>query len=144
MTNTINKKDLIAFRKAAPTDLGFIYSTWALGLYHGNSWFHQIDQSAYFQNYKPVILAILNDPKTEIKIACIKDDPDVILGYSVSEGTTLHYVYVKGMWRKIGIARELIPESVECITHLTDIAKDLLKKKFPDAKFNPFIQKEPK
>lgn len=132
----MKKTDLIALRDYLPTDEAFIFSTWLTGLRYGNKFYELIDQEAYFQNYRRVISALLKKSKTII--ACLKDDPDNIVGYSVSSPSTLHWIHVKKDWRNIGIAKDLIPDSLDSVSHLTRIAIEILKK-HPEIKFNPFL-----
>lgn len=134
----LHKKDLIAYREMKPEDLNFIYSTWLKGLRYGNEWFEFITKEAYYTFYHRIIELILQKPTILIKVACLKDDPDVILGYAVSEGSVLHWVFVKSAWRKIGLAKDLIPE-FKSVSHITSIAKSILITKFPNVEFNPFI-----
>jgi hypothetical protein len=134
----LKKKDLIAYRGLHPNDMNFIYSTWLKGLRYGNDWFSFITKEAYFTFYHRIIELILNKPHVIIQIACLKEDPDVILGYSVYEGFVLHWVFVKSAWRKIGIAKDLVPE-FKSVSHITAIAKSILITKFPQVEFNPFV-----
>lgn len=134
----INKHELIAYRVNEPEDFNFIIATWLNGLFHGNTWFNEIDKEIYFKNYHPLLELLLKNEKTEINIACLKDSPDVILGYAVYTGKTLHYLYVKEVWRHIGIATFLIPSGIQQVSHLTNTGLSILKKKRPNWKFNPF------
>lgn len=133
----MNKTDLIATRDATPADSGFIFATWLRGLRYGNSWFELIESVVYFKVYHDFIESILNRPTTVIKIACLKDDPEVILGYSVYSGTSLHWVFVKKAWRSIGIARSLVPTNTTTVTHMTNVGLSILKK-HKNVIFNPF------
>lgn len=135
-------KDLVATRSGNDHDVPFIHSTWLKSLRYGNDWFKQIDQKAYFREYNKVIDRILAKPTTLIKIAHLADDPEIILGYAifepgVSRETILHWVYVKQAWRRIGIARLLIPDNVGTITHLTKMGH-MLKHNSTNVAFNPF------
>lgn len=136
-SNGLNKKDLIEIRGMYPDDWNFILATWLKGLRYGNDWFGMVDPSVYYEAYQKVIERILQSPGTDVRVACLKDSPDVILGYAVIRDSTLDWVFVKSRWRTIGIARSLVPENINTVSHLTEIAKSLLKK-HPDIKFNPF------
>ncbi len=131
---------LVEYRDHLPSDIPFIYATWLKGLYYGNDWFREIDQETYFNKYHQVIEAILFHPHTEIFIACLKDDEEVVLGYSVysnkGKDAVLHWVFIKSAWRKLGLAKSMVPlNTIEC-THLTKIGKALKPEGW---KFNPFI-----
>lgn len=123
-------------RALEPGDEAFIYSTWLRGLYFGNAWFRQISKVDYFDKYRAVIKHLLAN--ATVRIVCIEDAPDVIVGYAVhsADGTTLHWVYVKKAWRKQGIGKGLIPPNVTIITHLTEKAAE---KKLDSWKFDPLL-----
>jgi len=135
----LDKRDLIEIRPAVMADKNFIMATWLRGLKYGNEWFKEIDPSAYFENYNPYLEKIITDPASTIKVACLKEDPEVILGYSVSKGTRLDWLFVKKAWRKIGVARSLLPSEVTTVSHLTTSGLAILRAKMPKVVFNPFI-----
>ncbi len=130
---------LYTIRDGTLKDHNLILATFLRGLFYGDSWFSQIPKDIFMNNYKLVIQAIINNPNSVIKIACLPDDPDVILGYSVLSGDykTIHWVYVKSAWRKKGIGRSLVPQHAEYVSHLTELGKNLLNK-INNPKFNPF------
>lgn len=133
----MNRTDLIAIREYRPDDEAFIFSTWLRGLKFGNDWFELIESAAYYKSYHAVIEAILKSPEVLIRVACLREDPEVILGYSVASGHRLHWVQVKDRWRKIGIAKSLVPQEVTIVTHLTKVGRSILSK-HPEVRFNPF------
>jgi len=126
-------------RDATPADKNFIYASWLRGLYYGDSWFKEIPKSIFMEAYHSVLETILENPTTQVKVACLHDDPEVILGYAVlgTEGRRVHWVFVKKAWRTIGIAKKLVPEKVDVATHLTRVGMSLMKKR-PNMIFNPF------
>jgi GNAT superfamily N-acetyltransferase len=126
---------LATVRPGAATDLGVIYSSWLKGLYYGNDWFREIDQELYFDRYHQAIEAILFRPTTLVRVMALNDDSDVVLGYSVSDGDRLHWVYVRPAWRKLGIAKAIIPAGISKVTHLTKVGRSLKPKKWA---FDPF------
>lgn len=133
----LNKADLISTRDFIEADTNFILATWLKGLRYGNSYFKSIESKAYFFNYEKLIKSLLETPKTIIKIACLKDDPGVILGYSVSEPGRLHFVFVKKAWRTIGIGKSLVSQDLKVISHITDMGRNILQK-YPEVTLNPF------
>lgn len=119
-------KKLVAIRTGEDTDHNFIYATWLRGLYYGNSIYGAMEKDAFMDFYKLKVTSVLFKPSVTIQIACLKEEPDTILGYSVLEsfevphGTAAHWAFVKPEWRKCGIATALIPEATETITHVVD------------------------
>lgn len=129
--------EIITFRSGLPDDRSFILATWLRGLYYGNPWFKEIPKDVFMDKYHRVISDIMVRPESAISVAVLRDSPDVILGYSVlGSPRTLHWVFVKEAWRKIGIARKLIPAEIDSTTHLTVLGKKLKPKTMS---FNPFL-----
>lgn len=121
-------------RGAGYADEAFVYATWLRSLYYGNSTFRKIDKDRFFKTYPNVIKALLT--RSNVDVVCLEDDPEVLLGYAVYEGEALHFLYVKKAWRKLGIARMLMPGNVTKVTHLTKVGEKLLPK---GIKFDPFL-----
>lgn len=119
-----------------PTDEAFIYATWIKGYQGGLNWFRKIPRNLFQHTYRKIIQRILTD--REIKVACLIEDPDVIIGYCVYKGLRVDWVYVKENWRKIGIAKDLLPVNFSSVSHMTNIAYEILKK-YPQIIFNPFL-----
>jgi hypothetical protein len=150
--NTISKKELISIRDNCIADENFIYDSWLNGNYYGHksyckdckreapyNYVENIPQSVYFKNYREVVRRILSRPTTQVKVACLKQSPDIVLAFSVFEPGTLHWVWVKPEWRKIGLATDLLPPDIQCVTHMTKSGKGFRYLKFREAIFNPFL-----
>lgn len=132
---------LYNIRDFKPEDTNFILATFLRGLYYGDSWFSQIPKPIFMANYQKVAEILVTDTnRTVIKVACLKDEPDVIIGYSIlsADYSTIHWVYVKSAWRNNGVGRSLVPQYPTQVSHLTSLGKELLTK-FKDCIFNPFI-----
>lgn len=132
----MNKSELISHRSYLPTDKNFILSTWLKGYQGGLKWFRKTPRKTFHDNYKKVIEALMQ--ARTIKVACLKEDPDVIVGYCVYRGDLVDWVYIKEDWRKIGIAKDLLPENFKAVSHLTNIAFEILRK-HPEIIYNPFL-----
>jgi hypothetical protein len=132
-----DKRESMIIRQAVASDVPFIFSTWLKGLRYGNEIFELVPAEIYFENYHRIIQNILASPSTQISVACLKEDKDVILGYAVYTGTTLHWCHVKTAWRNIGIAKQLVPENTNTVSHVTKLGAGILKN-HPTVVFNPF------
>lgn len=130
---------LCEIRNFKPEDKSFVCATFLRGLYYGDSWFSLMPKDLFMLNYKKVIEALLVSPNVRINIACLKDDKDIILGYSIlsKDLSTVHWVFVKSAFRKQGIMKLLLPQSMSAVTHLTKLGTTLMSK-FPNLIFNPF------
>lgn len=124
-------------RDSVSDDKAFVMATWLRGLYYGDSWFSSIPKSIFMNNYKLILEAILS--KHIVKVACLKEDSNVIIGYSVlsKDYSTIHWIFVKQAFRNKGVGRSLVPQYPTFVSHLTVLGKSLLHK-FPDCVFNPW------
>lgn len=124
-TSDVTCINLINIRDGKVSDEDLIYSTWIRPLYHDSDENSDIDRDVFVKATRKRIASILSRPSVSIKIACLNDDPDVIIGYSVIEWRKLWWVYVKKAWREMGIAKRLIPDSVNSCGPLTRRGKYL-------------------
>lgn len=137
----MNKFDgLYNVRDFRPGDRNFILATFLEGLYYGDSWFSLIDKESFFFHYGKVAEHLVNSPNVAIKVACLPDDPDAIIGYSMlsSDFLTIHWTHIKKRWRGHGVMRSLLPQYPATITHLNSLGLKLKQKLYPTTIFNPF------
>lgn len=134
----LDKKDLVAIRGPQADDVNFIYASWLRGLYYGNTFFGEIPKDIFMSKYHKALEGILL--RATVRVACLKEDPEVILGYSVSRtteaGETLDWLFVKSAWRRIGIGKSLVPNKIQAVTHMTKVGRSLKPK---DCIYNPFL-----
>lgn len=140
MNDSDERQESITIRDYKPeSDRSFILATFLRGLYYGDSWFSLIPKNIFMENYHNILKNMFTRSGVNIKIACLKDDNDVILGYSVyhsvPKGIALDWIFTKSAWRNIGVARMLLPKNVVSCTHLTKVGKALKPK---NCDFNPF------
>ena len=88
-------------RLGRPSDLAFVVDSWVKRGHHRNE--RLSDATAR-------VRALLASEGTELRIACLPDDEDAIVGWAVvvTKPPTLHYVYVRKELRGNGIARALL------------------------------------
>lgn len=125
-------------RAGVPDDHNFIKQTW-LKCYRNSAFARAIRDSVFFAFHHPIVERILARPGTAIRVACLPDAPEVILGYLVHEGGVVHWVYTKGAFRRLGIASRLaegLPADF-AFTHRTTEAEAMLRK-YPNATYNPY------
>lgn len=109
-------------------DIPFIYSTWRDTL-----WFDEKrndeDSPEFYRTTNRQIKKILNKPNIIIKIACLKNDPNFIVGYAVMTEENLEWVYVKFDFRGDGVAN-LLCKHIKSITYpFTKVAKEIIQNK---------------
>jgi hypothetical protein len=101
-------------------DRSFVLATWLRGQRFGHPYYTAIDKKSYYTNYSKYIESILSLHSTRVLVACLADEPDVIVGYAVySSSGALHWVYTKKAWRNLGVARSLLPSPIRAFTGLT-------------------------
>lgn len=118
--------------------LALILATWLRSLRYGSDFFKLVDSPTFFKIYSTTLLSIMRRPEVLVRVAVLTSEPDVAVGWCVFQHGVLHYVWVRPMGRKQGIARSLMPKNIQVITHLTKVGKSLWIKKLEHAKFNPF------
>lgn len=120
--------------------IDFLYVTYLKSLRYGNPWFEDIEASVYYKIHHQILENLLLRPHAVLRIAVLPDDHDVAIGWSLSEGPLLHYVFVKAKIeaRKLGIATHLVPPGITTVTHLTKAGRIIAKKK--KWKFNPYAE----
>lgn len=116
-----------------------VYSDWMKSLRFGNEWFKLIDSNRFYSIYGAIIRQILAKPECHVRLAVLSDEPDTCLGWTLSEGNTLHYAFVKKDLRRQGIGKALLPKSFDRTTHLTKIGQAIRQAKFRDLTFDPFL-----
>lgn len=135
----MSKKESFIVRDFDHDDRNFIMSTMLKSLYYGDSWFTRILKNIFMTNYHRLLQNIFTNKKVTIKVACLSDAKDVILGYAIYRDQILDYVYVKQDWRKIGIAKTLIPTNISQCSHLTKVGEAIIKSKASHIVYNPFV-----
>lgn len=116
-------------RSLLDTDKAFIYSTWLRGLYHGDSWYNQIDKTSFFTNYAKVVDVILSRPDTTVRVLCDPEDEDTIYGYIILGQNLIHWCHVKEPWRLKGYANLLLGnQKIDTVTHVSKPGNAIRKK----------------
>lgn len=110
-------------------DQAFIYSSWRNAAYYGLPKEKRPgDATEFFKRKSISIRDILANAK--VRMACLAHDPNTVVGYAVSTGTHLDFVYVKVEYRNQGIAKILVPNIVQTYTNnLTKIGQAIVNKK---------------
>ncbi len=111
--------DLRAMREA---DRNYILSSW-IKSYASRS-LDARDYGAhrreFYDDYAPVVRDLL--ARSQIIVACLREEPDVVVGWAAIEGDALHYVLVKPRWRRLGVARWMLTDFAALpvvVTHRT-------------------------
>lgn len=136
LINQDSRYDILAFHNSHLFDpyRNMVISKWLRSLRFGNEYFRLITPEGYWRPYKRYLEELIN--KSIIRVAVLSDDSDVALGFSVTENTTLHYVFVHADFINSGIASSLIPKECDQISHITKNWMRVMDRKYK-FKFNP-------
>lgn len=136
----------IEVRSFIPDDTPFVIATW-LNYYKYFSYFaKRIRKGVFFKWHHKIVENILKKPTTTVLIATPTNDPEIILGFLVTEkmdqDQVIHFIFVKEELRNMGIGRRLIEESKIDLdkvffTHWTYSVNDLIKK-YPNISYDPY------
>ena len=123
-------------RRMLPSDERFIHSSWHTSFWKTGA-SKKVDKALYnkWQDWR--IKRLMANCRT--LVAYLEEVPDEILGWSCSAPEILHYVYVKGVYRRNGIAKGLVPSDSVFYTHATDTIGGLFMKKM-NLKYNPYLE----
>jgi predicted GNAT family acetyltransferase len=138
----------IQIRKPTASDIPFIMSTWLNTFRYNSPFGKRIKNDIFFPNQKEICQRILVRPTTKAYIACPKEDSNIIVSYLVYEEDeknqkTIHFVYTKDSFRKMGIAVALIKHaeidlSKAVFTHWCDDTF-WIKQKYLELIHNPYL-----
>lgn len=127
-----SKEDvMVAGREGTPEDEAFIYATWRNGSYYGPN--RMKPAAEFFRAKTEEIREILSRAKQVhqgIRIACIKDAPEVILGYAIFTGDGhLEWIFVKEQFRGKKIGTFLTPRLKTVSPEMTKAGAAIVNKK---------------
>ena len=94
-----------------------------------------MERELYCAGQDARIARLLHEGTT--KVAFFEVAPSEILGWVCYRGVTCHYVYVKGVYRRCGIGKGLVPEGIRYYTHATNTVGGRLAQSLK-LQFNPY------
>lgn len=132
----------IIIRPAVDSDVPFFYSALLQSHFYSAHAARCIPADIYYSEHKRVLQSRFRNG-AHLLVACLKEDPQVILGFMFYEQHIIHYIYVKKDFRKFGIARRLLEFSEYpapyVVTHWTsDLTEVCIK--YPNRFiYNPYL-----
>ena len=134
----------IKVRPIKDTDRDFVINAWLMAHRNSSECVRQSNPT-YYSNQEPLIQRLLDVATT--LVATADDDDDQLAGFitfqHIDGVPVVHYFFVKNLFRRRGIARELFaaaninPALPLVYTHLTH--KSLAKDYMYTAKHNPYL-----
>jgi hypothetical protein len=126
---------MITVRDLQPGDESFVYSTWLKSLYHRSKLFNEVPADVFYANYHKHVEHLLR--VSTVRVACLTEDQDVILGWAAYNKNTLHYAFTKQVWRSQGIQKKILDNHViTTVSCITDMGNKIRKAK--SWEFNPW------
>ena len=127
-------------RRADADDAAFVFSYWLRDYFERSRFAKGISKGLFMQLHHLLLERII--ARSTIWIACDPEMPAIAYGFICSEADTLHYLYVKRRFRRMGIGGLLLTAAgmsagPKDFTHLTDEGVGL-RRKFPLAEYNPY------
>jgi hypothetical protein len=95
----------VAVRDATPDDEAVIMRAWLVGCRKGGDWPRRVPEAKYYREHKRTVMGLLARSRT--LVACNPDRPGQVLGFICYADWVLHWIYVKQMFRRNGIAGHL-------------------------------------
>jgi hypothetical protein len=124
-------------RRATESDLRFVRASWFAS--HWDTWAKKrIARSVYEEGQRERIRGHLERALTIV--AFFPEVPDEVLGWACMEGDVLHYVYVKGSYRRVGICAGLVRGRAVWYTHPSD-TDGARAMKHCNVQFNPYRER---
>jgi GNAT superfamily N-acetyltransferase len=127
----------IVLRPVDDGDVPLVYATWLNNYRHGSKQASRMEHHAYFAHQRSVIDRLMLRDDTRFTCAADPDEPRRVYGWisytTAGDVPVVHYLYVKNLYRRFGIARALarsasiVDEAV--YTHLTAAGKALADRK---------------
>lgn len=99
----------LAFRPAVADDRNFMLSAWLKAHRDRGDWPKLLPAAEYYRRHKDVVARLIDE--STCTIACNPERPEQIIGFIVHDGLILHWVSVKSMFRRQGVATNLWREA---------------------------------
>lgn len=131
MPSVPDAKSPFVLRPYRSTDAAFVYSSW-LHAYRPSA--PVLVKETYYREQHRLISALIAAPEESRTVATAPDDDSHLFGFCFGARARLDYVFVKPMYRHLGICRALLTAlgPVAAYTHPGSLAPE-------GAEFNPYL-----
>lgn len=131
----------VQIRPASPDDLNLVRKSW-MRSYRKSAAMAWVSDTSYNTGMPDRIERIITAPSVRVLMARPPGDPLTAFGFIVASPTTLHYLWTKEAWRKMGVAHQLVHgaflSTPERVTHLTKMGLPLWHLKMAGVLYDPF------
>lgn len=125
----------VAVRLAGPGDMAFVSASWFECYWKATARDANIPYGTYRPAQDALIRRLLARSKTLVAYA--REIPDEIAGYIVLEGDCAHFLYVKHVYRRMGIATGLAKDVTKRYSHATKLGTRIARAK--GIHFDPYF-----
>lgn len=91
-------------RPPSQSDRAFIAAAWARGAHE--HYYAGVPKAEFRRGFERLMDRAF--ARAEVALICDESDPDELFGFVVYEPGKLHWVYTKGPFRRLGMARRLL------------------------------------
>jgi len=92
---------VVQIRSFKKEDEAFIFATWLRHLWYSKDNKTTLSKETFMRLHHSRISDLLNSRPVEV--ACLAEDPDVIVGYAVHDDN--RFTYLKKAWRGLGVEK---------------------------------------
>lgn len=125
----------LTIRPAIDSDVALIHSSWLRSYWNASASASGVRFDLYQAGQRARIARLLSF----VEIACSPEAPDTIMGWRCADYTgdrsALHYVYVRQIYRRQGVAKYLLGTWDWQATHMTPA----FARAFPRIPYNPYL-----
>ena len=131
----MSQNNSVRLRPIIEDDTAFIFNSW-LKSYRFSHFGEKITNTIYFAEHHKVIERLIDNSK--VLVACNPEEPSQVYGYIIGEEVdgifVLHFIYVKHIFRNMGVGKTLLDawghdkEKAGVYTHHTRMADKLAAK----------------
>lgn len=133
----------VALRALRDDDLPFVYKTWLDHYRQCSPTTRHIASDVFYPEQHALIERLLKSCVTVVATPADDDSGQTILGYAVGErdSATLHWVYVKGPYRRFGVMGQMLSGADLNTFTLTHWTNDCvwLAARYPGLRYNPYL-----
>lgn len=127
-------RETILIRPMKDSDFNYVINSWLKTYKYSGPSVRRMRDQDYYPAYEPIVKRLIQS--SDVYIASLREEPDVIAGYLSIERHTnhdiIHFLLIKDLWQKMGIARYLIqasdPKHTTYFTHWTSPIESLIHK----------------
>ena len=137
--------DDLLIRDMQISDRNFIFKSVLSHYKHGSPHTRLIADPIFYDAHHYIIGKAMRQEGAFCRMAVLKDDPDVVFGFILGnfDPETVHYIYVKKAFRRMGMARHLVESVFDAnsdiyFTHLTYDAANITRY-YTQFVYNPYL-----